>query len=124
MAAAKKGRKLPSSMSEEAKAKFYELKEELSASGIDTEKHYRAIIMMAKDLALEEMCEKDINGHGSVCYDPPSGSSKFLQAHPSATNLHTVINRIYMYMKSMGLLPNTKEASSEVKNSEFASLGD
>ena len=105
--AAKKEKSLPSSMSEEAKAKFEELRAELAETGIDTVRYHRALVMMAKDLALEEMCEKDINQQGSVCYEPPSGASKLLKEHPSAKNLHTTRNRIYMYMKSMGMLPNT-----------------
>ena len=122
--AAKKERALPASMSEEAKAKFEELKAELTETGIDTVRYHRALVMMAKDLALEEMCEKDINQQGSVCYEPPSGASKLLKEPPSAKNLHTVRNRIYMYMKSMGMLPNTKDASAaEARVSEFAALG-
>ena len=121
---AKKEKALPASMSEEAKAKFEELKTELAETGIDTVRYHRALVMMAKDLALEEMCEKDINQQGSVCYEPPSCASKLLKEHPSAKNLHTVRNRIYMYMKSMGMLPNTKDASAaEAKVSEFAALG-
>ena len=120
----KKDKCLPASMSEEAKAKFEELKTELMEIGVDTVRYHRALVMMAKDLALEEMCEKDINQQGSVCYEPPSGASKLLKEHPSAKNLHTTRNRIYMYMKSMGMLPNTKDASAnEAKISEFAALG-
>lgn len=120
----KKEKSLPASMSEEAKAKFEELRAELAETGIDTVRYHRALVMMAKDLALEEMCEKDINQQGSVCYEPPSGASKLLKEHPSAKNLHTVRNRIFMYMKSMGMLPNTKDASAaEAKVSEFAALG-
>ena len=98
---AKKEKAIPASMSEEAKAKFEELKAELTETGIDTVRYHRALVMMAKDLALEEMCEKDINQQGSVCYEPPSGASQLLKEHPSAKNLHTVRNRIYMYMKSI-----------------------
>lgn len=121
----KKSKGLPATMSDEAKAKFEELTAELEGEGIDTVRYRRAIIMLAKDLALEEMCERDINAHGSVCYEPPSGgSSKLLKDHPSAKNLHTVRNRIYMYMKSMGMLPNAKEvANSDCRVSEFAALG-
>ena len=120
----KKEKALPKSMSAEAKEKFKELKVELEELGVDTDRYHRAIVMLAKDLSLEEMCEKDINAQGSVCYEPPSGSSKLLKDHPSAKNLHTVRNRIYMYMKSMGMLPNTKDASAtEAKVSEFAALG-
>ena len=123
--APKESKGLPATMSDEAKAKYEELTAELESEGIDTVRYRRAIIMLAKDLALEEMCERDINAHGSVCYEPPSGgSSKLLKDHPSAKNLHTVRNRIYMYMKSMGMLPNTKEAAtSDCRVSEFAALG-
>lgn len=122
--APKKTKGLPATMSDEAKAKCEELTAELEGEGIDVVRYRRAIIMLAKDLALEEMCERDINAHGSVCYEPPSGgSSKLLKDHPSAKNLHTVRNRIYMIMKSMGMLPNTKEvANSDCRVSEFAAL--
>ena len=64
--ATKKEKSLTASMSEEAKTKFEELKTELAETGIDVVKYHRALVMMAKDLALEEMCEKDINQQGSV----------------------------------------------------------
>ena len=63
--AAKKEKSLPASMSEEAKAKFEELKAELTETGIDTVRYHRALVMMAKDLALEEMCEMTSTSRGA-----------------------------------------------------------
>lgn len=115
---------LTAGMTDPAKAHFTQLESELKELGVDTVKFHRAIVFLAKDLALEEMCEREIIELGSVCYAPPSGASQLLKEHPSAKSLHTVRNRIYMTMKSMGLLPNTKEAVSSDKGvSEFAAIG-
>lgn len=120
----KENKELPDYMSERAKEYFWSLQGELKDLGVDTNRYHRAIVLLAKDLALEEMCERDVNEQGSVCYSPPSGASKLLKDHPSAKNLHTVRNRIYMLMKAMGMLPNTRDSSNmDRSESDFAAFG-
>ena len=112
----------PRGLSDSAWGFFQELKAEADEQGIDTRKYRRALVQLAKDFAMEEICEKEVNELGRVCYAPESSS--ILKDHPAAKQLHTIRNRIYILMKAMGMMPNSNISSSLDKSeSSFAAFG-
>ena len=118
------GLDVPVDLDPSVKKHYILLSNELQALDIDLVTYHRVHLLLAKQYAFEEMCEKEIKRIGGIAYKT-GGESLGYREHPAAKHLQMVRGKILDLLKSLCLTPSSRAGARFEKEEEsngFASL--
>lgn len=116
---------IPKGLDAVSKKHYLILYKEFTDLGIDVIRYRRVHVLLAKEYAMEEMCEKELQRIGGIAYKT-SGDAGIYKEHPAAKYLHATRSMILNILKSLGLTPTSNSSGArfepDPEAEEFARL--
>ena len=115
---------VPFDLDPSVKKHYILLANELQALDVDLVTYHRVHLLLAKQYAFEDLCERELKKIGGIAYKT-AGESIGYREHPAAKHLQMVRGKILDLLKSLCLTPSSRAGARFEKETEtngFASL--